>query len=304
MAATAAFTQPNQHSKYYLGAHAQPSPPPSWHNNYNAMTQPSTTQAQDPTSRPQWETQRTPRLSDGSENYNLWSSAAGQRRQPLSTPAALRPTETPKTRSIPARPRPLDTPPASQGNSWDSAGAPSPSLGDLPEINENQIAAFDQLRRDTPNFNINQTFAENLEEEEGEVTAPPPKSYWQPDSQYTCCKVCKIDFTWYFRRHHCRYCGGIVCANHSVHRVLLDQNGHLHTQGYESKACPDCHKKWKAYKKFRTSRAGSLADSQSDAMDGDGSVSALAIPQQRPRLGEGNNAGSVARSFHVNWSTF
>merc|ERR1712166_1623623 len=35
--------------------------------------------------------------------------------------------------------------------------------------------------------------------------------YWQPDSSATACSVCENDFTWRYRRHHCRFCGDVVC---------------------------------------------------------------------------------------------
>merc|ERR1711865_720030 len=37
--------------------------------------------------------------------------------------------------------------------------------------------------------------------------------YWQPDSSATACSVCENDFTWRYRRHHCRFCGDVVCNN-------------------------------------------------------------------------------------------
>lgn len=36
---------------------------------------------------------------------------------------------------------------------------------------------------------------------------------WQPDFSRTSCSICQQGFTILFRRHHCRKCGKLVCAN-------------------------------------------------------------------------------------------
>lgn len=76
-----------------------------------------------------------------------------------------------------------------------------------------------------------------------EIAIPP----WQPDTEATHCSVCGTPFTFFFRRHHCRYvesrypndearyhelslqtaltphskCGKVVCDNCSPHRITL-----------------------------------------------------------------------------------
>jgi hypothetical protein len=44
---------------------------------------------------------------------------------------------------------------------------------------------------------------------------------WQPDSEVTHCFVCRNQFSFFFRKHHCRRCGRVVCANCSPHRITL-----------------------------------------------------------------------------------
>lgn len=34
---------------------------------------------------------------------------------------------------------------------------------------------------------------------------------WQPDDSVSACPLCQTVFTWYFRKHHCRRCGRVVC---------------------------------------------------------------------------------------------
>jgi hypothetical protein len=35
---------------------------------------------------------------------------------------------------------------------------------------------------------------------------------WRPDESTTSCQICKTPFTTFFRRHHCRACGRVVCS--------------------------------------------------------------------------------------------
>jgi hypothetical protein len=44
---------------------------------------------------------------------------------------------------------------------------------------------------------------------------------WQPDSEVSQCPICKKQFTWMFRRHHCRKCGRVVCDGCSPHRITI-----------------------------------------------------------------------------------
>ncbi|KAF2748518.1 hypothetical protein M011DRAFT_400799, partial [Sporormia fimetaria CBS 119925] len=44
---------------------------------------------------------------------------------------------------------------------------------------------------------------------------------WQPDSEVDACPVCERQFSFFYRRHHCRKCGRVVCANCSPHRITI-----------------------------------------------------------------------------------
>lgn len=50
-----------------------------------------------------------------------------------------------------------------------------------------------------------------------EITLP----RWQPDSEVTSCPICSTSFSFWFRKHHCRKCGRVVCANCSPHRITI-----------------------------------------------------------------------------------
>ena len=44
---------------------------------------------------------------------------------------------------------------------------------------------------------------------------------WQPDSDVSKCPVCQTDFHFFYRKHHCRKCGRVVCAACSPHRITI-----------------------------------------------------------------------------------
>lgn len=44
---------------------------------------------------------------------------------------------------------------------------------------------------------------------------------WQPDVEVTECPICHTAFGFWFRKHHCRRCGRVVCANCSPHRITI-----------------------------------------------------------------------------------
>ncbi|KAI3639930.1 hypothetical protein MIR68_002058 [Amoeboaphelidium protococcarum] len=45
---------------------------------------------------------------------------------------------------------------------------------------------------------------------------------WIPDEVAQTCMVCKCSFNVIIRRHHCRYCGAVVCSACSTHRVIIN----------------------------------------------------------------------------------
>lgn len=46
--------------------------------------------------------------------------------------------------------------------------------------------------------------------------AAPTKDYWVDDSKCKACYECETPFSMLVRRHHCRICGRIFCANCTV----------------------------------------------------------------------------------------
>ncbi len=47
---------------------------------------------------------------------------------------------------------------------------------------------------------------------------------WELDKEVDRCRCCAIQFTLSVRRHHCRSCGGIYCADCTVQNIELSGN--------------------------------------------------------------------------------
>jgi len=45
--------------------------------------------------------------------------------------------------------------------------------------------------------------------------------HWVPDKERLCCVICGRTFHFFFRRHHCRGCGEVVCSDCSSKQKLL-----------------------------------------------------------------------------------
>lgn len=59
---------------------------------------------------------------------------------------------------------------------------------------------------------------------------------WQPDAEVSECPICKRQFTFLFRRHHCRKCGRVVCNECSPHRITIPRQYIVHPPGEEEEA--------------------------------------------------------------------
>lgn len=290
MMATTSYPVPTGNSNPFMHPRSNPSPPEDYLFTKGAYGAPVS---------------QTPPSSNISPT-NLHSSHLNVRqlrqpRQPLYIPAALRPTD-PLSRptDIPDRPRAPDTPPSSKDNSFDSiksTALQSVEDGGVAIGSGGQIENIAFLRR-----GLSRAASEGLDEELGDVTGPPTTAHWKPDISSADCAVCHQTFTWFFRRHHCRSCGDIVCDNHVKKAVPLDQNARYHPKGMPSKACDVCWNEWKVVKKLRHSRASSIAESQNSSQGT--AVPALVIPNS-PRVPDDLRVGSMARSEGgMVWSTF
>lgn len=218
-------------------------------------------------------------------------------RTPLYIPAALRPTETRAT-DIPTRPQAPDTPPASKDNSFDSGKSNPKSAGGLNVTFDRQLEGENQEQL---HLRLSKSTSESFDSALGTVTGPPTTAHWKPDASASDCAVCHSTFTWFFRRHHCRHCGDVVCDSHSQQTVPLDQNARFHPGGQVSKSCDPCASDWKIVMRIRRSRASSIAESQNSSQG-----TAMPIPQAAAAKPQDSmRVGSMARSEGgMVWSTF
>lgn len=68
----------------------------------------------------------------------------------------------------------------------------------------------------------------------------PVTRHWVPDRNAKKCNSCDRDFTWYRRRHHCRKCGGVFCADDASKTIGLDRLLNFNVLGMPCKACDKC----------------------------------------------------------------
>lgn len=57
-----------------------------------------------------------------------------------------------------------------------------------------------------------------------EITLP----RWQADAEVLKCPICGNTFSFWYRKHHCRKCGRVVCANCSPHRITIPRQFIVH----------------------------------------------------------------------------
>ena len=149
-----AFVQAANNNPYTMAQRTTPSPPQSYYpGNASPQTPPSANQ------------------SPTSYHAHLHVRQLRPQKQPLYTPACLRPTESSRPKDIPG-PRAPDTPPTSNHSSFDNG-----NIGlDLPAASNmsSQESEFDLLRQ-----GLSRVASDTIDEEFGEVTGPPTMAHWK-----------------------------------------------------------------------------------------------------------------------------
>ncbi|KAL4901722.1 hypothetical protein BDW74DRAFT_159411 [Aspergillus multicolor] len=56
---------------------------------------------------------------------------------------------------------------------------------------------------------------------------------WQPDTEVTECPICRTTFSFWYRKHHCRKCGRVVCSACSPHRITIPRQYIVHPPASE-----------------------------------------------------------------------
>ncbi|KAL2065007.1 hypothetical protein VTL71DRAFT_4147 [Oculimacula yallundae] len=62
---------------------------------------------------------------------------------------------------------------------------------------------------------------ENLDSGTSTEQAPFSVPKWQSDATVTLCPICRTQFSFFVRKHHCRKCGRVVCGSCSPHRITI-----------------------------------------------------------------------------------
>ena len=65
---------------------------------------------------------------------------------------------------------------------------------------------------------------------------------WIPDEQAENCYICKKEFNFFFRRHHCNFCRKIFCKNCS-NQIVMEIEGEK-KKVRTCKKCQDQHSKY------------------------------------------------------------
>lgn len=81
---------------------------------------------------------------------------------------------------------------------------------------------------------LSRDFSCQLPQRSSEENSHPPtimeiqSPRWQPDAEASECPICHSSFSFWFRKHHCRKCGRVVCANCSPHRITIPRQFIVH----------------------------------------------------------------------------
>ncbi|CEL06814.1 Putative FYVE finger-containing protein [Aspergillus calidoustus] len=68
----------------------------------------------------------------------------------------------------------------------------------------------------------------SLSRRDSQYGADSTRPRWQPDSEVTECPICGAAFSFWYRKHHCRKCGRVVCASCSPHRITIPRQYIVH----------------------------------------------------------------------------
>ena len=83
----------------------------------------------------------------------------------------------------------------------------------------------------------------------------PTRAHWRRDVTRNSCAYCDVQFTFFERRHHCRRCGDIFCAQHTSHLLKLGPDAQF-TLGGSGVLCKVCDRCTKDYEDFYKSKFG------------------------------------------------
>lgn len=67
------------------------------------------------------------------------------------------------------------------------------------------------------------------------------KDQWVPDVSVDRCMACRASFSFWYRRHHCRRCGAVVCASCSSHETkFIGRDSTIPVSSDPVRVCDPC----------------------------------------------------------------
>jgi len=226
------------------------------------------------TSSPRETTSSSPRSLQYSlpAHLQLQSKQLRTPRSPMYVPAVLRPTEKPARQSPPTR----------------SGQVSANGIEQDEDINAPEGDTVSVRRVVTEEWN---------ETSLGDVTGPPSRNHWKPDPSSPTCDftICSRPFSFFQRRHHCRRCGSIFCAQHTMRQVPLDQHARFNQSAPPYRACDDCYRDFRVWDSKRVQRPARTGSADGVVNAGNGSAVEI-------NPGKKGIMGSIAQSVPRDWS--
>lgn len=81
----------------------------------------------------------------------------------------------------------------------------------------------------------------------------PAKDYWVDDSKCRACYECETPFSVFVRRHHCRVCGRIFCANCTFNAGLPAARDDGVSDAAWMRVCNYCESRWREQQRRQAS---------------------------------------------------
>lgn len=173
----------------------------------------------------------------------LAEHAAVPRRGGPGTPATPRRSSKPSRPDDDASSRSSDRPPSRESEKPDSATTaqhPNAEAMNTRQTSTNSVASGSTDTTATSGNKVTITYQNSMQD----LTAgeEPMRVHWQKDDDCYNCSACGSAFGFFVRKHHCRICGSIFCANCSANTVKLNTYCQPHPHGVPSRVCNPCYK--------------------------------------------------------------
>ncbi|KAL6051042.1 Lateral signaling target protein [Balamuthia mandrillaris] len=131
------------------------------------------------------------------------------------------------------------------------------------------------------------------------------RNHWVPDEDVTSCVICGLLFTTFFRRHHCRVCGRVVCKKCSTHRCMLHNIGPVNAI---QRVCDDCNvclasnSAFSPSKKKGSSKSSTSSSTSTTSPPFSPNSSSSGVPSYRKPSISNNSVSSIEKEYGLSES--